>query len=257
MTVPTRVIVQQAYRASRLHGARLGTLDEPEPLHKSASTVEQKIAHMLAAGSLGEQDIAGVEAAVKHQVDHHAYCISIHAAVPVRAHDEDALRDRSTLRHRGKVRDSHNTAHLRSMTTKLFLAGIVSLAAVAAHAATVPLFPSQTHPSGQGFVRVINHSNSDGEVSIRATDDSGMTVGAVILSIVANRTVHIEGVDDGNTTSEVSISLPGGLALTATAQDLESGDSAGWPSGAEIEGALGDGRGKWQFCQIFLSISVG
>ncbi len=225
------------------------------------------------------------------------------------------------------------------MTTKLTLAGIVSLFAVVAHAATIPLFPSQTHPSGQGFVRVINHSNTGGEVTIRATDDSGATVGPVTLSIGANRTVHfnsqdlevgntgkglsegvgsgqgnwwldvsselnieaiaymrtddgfltsmyesvpgignrhrvpvfnpgsnrnqvsqlrlvnpndqsvtvdIEGVDDDNATSEVSISLPGGFALTATAQDLESGVPAEWPSGAEIEGALGDGKGKWQ-----------
>ena len=225
------------------------------------------------------------------------------------------------------------------MTPKLTLAGIVSLFAVVAHAATVPLFPSQTHSSGQGFVRVINHSNSGGEVSIRATDDSGMTFGPVTLSIGANKTVHfnsedleigntgkglsegigsgqgdwwldvsselnieaiaymrtddgfltsmyesvpgignryrvpvfnpgsnreqvsqlrlvnpddqsvtvhIEGVDDDNAASEVSISLPGGLALTATAQDLESGAPAGWPSGAAINGALGDGKGKWQ-----------
>ena len=225
------------------------------------------------------------------------------------------------------------------MGTNLTLAGIVSLFAMVAHTATVPLFPSQTHPSGQGFVRVINYSNWGGEVSIRATDESGMTVGPVKLSIGAGRTVHfnsedlevgntgkglsdgvgagrgdwwldvsselnieviaymrtddgfltsmyesvpgignryrvpvfnpgsnrnqvsqlrlvnpndqsvtvhIEGIDDGNAASEVSISLPGGLALSATAQELESGDPAGWPSGTEIEGALGDGTGKWQ-----------
>ena len=216
---------------------------------------------------------------------------------------------------------------------------ITSLFAVAASAATAPLFPSQTHPSGQGFVRVINHSNRGGEVSIRATDDSGMTVGPVTLSINAGKTVHfnsedlevgntgkglpdgigagqgdwwleisselnieviaymrtadgfltsmfesvpgignrhrvpvfnpgtnrnqvsqlrlvnpsersvmigIEGFDDDSVASEVSISLPPGLALTATAQDLESGSSVGWPPGAAIDGALGDGKGKWQ-----------
>ena len=225
------------------------------------------------------------------------------------------------------------------MATKLSLAVIASLFAVAANAATVPLFPSQSHPSGQGFVRVINHSDWGGEVSIRATDDSGMTVGPVTLSIGAGKTVHfnsedlevgntgkglsdgvgagqgdwwleissalkieaiaymrtadgfltsmfesvpgignrfripvfnpgsnreqvsqlrlvnpgdrsvtvrIEGVDDDGVISEASISLPAGLALTATAQDLESGSSLGWPAGAEIEGTLADGKGKWQ-----------
>lgn len=218
-------------------------------------------------------------------------------------------------------------------------AGFVSLLAVLANADTVPLFPSQDHPSGQGFVRVINHSNSDGALSIRATDDTGMTYGPVTLSIGAGRTVHfnsedlevgnsgkglsngvgagqgdwwleisselnieaiaymrtsdgfltsmfesvpgiggryripvfnpgsnraqvsqlrlvnpgeesvtvrVEGIDDDGVVSEASISLPAGLALTATAQDLESGSPVGWPSGAEIDGALGDGRGKRQ-----------
>ena len=219
------------------------------------------------------------------------------------------------------------------------MAGVASLFAVLAHSATIPLFPSQTHPSGQGFVRVINHSNIGGAVSIRATDDSGMTYGPVTLSIGAGKTVHfnsedlevgntgkglsdgvgagqgdwwleisselnieaiaymrttdgfltsmfesvpgignryripvfnpgsnqnqvsqlrlvnpgdesvtirIEGIDDDGVVSSVTVSLPRGLALTATAQDLEWGSSAGWPPGAGIDGALGDGKGKWQ-----------
>ena len=69
-------------------------------------------------------------------------------------------------------------------------AGIVSLLTILAHAETVPLFPSQAHVSSQGFVRVINHSNGGGAVSIRAMDDSGMTYGPVTLSIGAGRTVH-------------------------------------------------------------------
>ena len=58
--------------------------------------------------------------------------------------------------------------------------------------------------------------------------------------------VHIEGVDDDGVISELSITLPPGLALTATAQDLESGEPTGWPLGAVLEGSLGDGTGKWQ-----------
>ena len=216
---------------------------------------------------------------------------------------------------------------------------VASLFVLVANSATVPLLPSPFHPSGQGFVRVINHSNTGGEVSIRATDDSGMTFGPVTLSIGANKTAHfnsqdlevgntgkglpngvgtgqgnwwlevsselnieaiaymrtadgfltsmfesvpgignryrvpvfnpgsnqeqvsqlrlvnandqsvtirVEGIDDDGVASEVSISLPPGMALAPTAQNLESGNSAGWPPGAEIDGALGDGKGKWQ-----------
>ncbi|MDE0000529.1 MAG: hypothetical protein OXQ89_22525, partial [Rhodospirillaceae bacterium] len=70
------------------------------------------------------------------------------------------------------------------MTKKLRFvpASLVSLLAVIAHSETVPLFPSQDHPSGQGFVRVINHSEIGGPVSIRATVDAGMTYGPVTLS---------------------------------------------------------------------------
>ena len=59
-------------------------------------------------------------------------------------------------------------------------------------------------------------------------------------------TVYVEGVDDDNATSEVSIILPAGLALTATAEELESGEPLAWPTGAELEGSLDDGKGKWQ-----------
>ena len=227
------------------------------------------------------------------------------------------------------------------MQTKRSLvpACIVGLFAVAANSTIVPLFPSQFHPSGQGFVRVINHSDRSGQVSVWATDDAGMAVGPVTLSIGANETahfnskdlevgntgkglsngigsgqgdwwleissslnieaiaymrttdgfltsmfesvpgignrhrvpvfnpgsnpdqvsqlrlvnpgdasviVHVEGVDDDGVISELSIGLPPGLALTATAQDLESGEAMGWPTGAVLEGSLGDGTGKWQ-----------
>ena len=59
-------------------------------------------------------------------------------------------------------------------------------------------------------------------------------------------TIRVEGIDDDGVASVISISLPPGLALAAAAQHLESGNSVGWPPGAEIDGALGDGKGKWQ-----------
>ena len=95
-------------------------------------------------------------------------------------------------------------------------AGIVSLLAILAHVETVPLFPSQDHPSGQGFVRVINQSNSGGAVSIRATDDSGMTYGSVTLSIGAGRTVHFNS------------------------EELEVGNS-----GKGLSNGVGAGQGDW------------
>ena len=69
--------VHQADRARRLHCTCLGPLDEPEPLDEPAAAIGQEVADMLPAGTLREQDIAGVEAAIQHQVDHGEYCIDI------------------------------------------------------------------------------------------------------------------------------------------------------------------------------------
>ena len=225
------------------------------------------------------------------------------------------------------------------MAPRLYVMLIATAFAYGAHSATVPFFPSSLHPSGQGFVRVINHSDQAGEVAIRATDDVGTVFGPITLSIGANETVHfnsndlesgnaskglsvgvgtgvgdwwleissesnveplaymrtgdgfltsmfesvpgigerhrvpvfnpgsnrdqvsklrvvnpgdarteirIDGIDDGGIASRVSVSVTPGLALTVTARDLESGTPTGWPAGAGIEGALGDGEGKWQ-----------
>ena len=107
-----------------------------------------------------------------------------------------------TSRGRGPCQEPGEGVRLCFMTTKLSLAAIASLfAGLAAHSATVPLLPSQTHPSGQGFVRAINHSNTGGEVSIRATDDPGITGGPDTLSIGAGSTVQFnsEDLEVGNT----------------------------------------------------------
>ena len=89
---------------------------------------------------------------------------------------------------------------------------IDSLFAVAANSATVPLFPSQFHPSGQGFVRVINHSDRSGQVSVWATDDFGMSFGPVTLSIGANKTAHFNSKDleVGNTSKGLSNGIGSG-----------------------------------------------
>ncbi len=59
----------------------------------------------------------------------------------------------------------------------------------------VPLFPPAADPFRQGFVRVVNRSDEAGEVSVRASDDSGWDYEAVTLSVGANRTVHFNSDD--------------------------------------------------------------
>ena len=84
---------------------------------------------------------------------------------------------------------------------KTFATIAVAVAAVAANAGAILYFPSASDPDRQGFVRVINHSASGGEVSITATDDSGLVFDAVSLPIEADETVHFNS-DDLETGSE-------------------------------------------------------
>ena len=61
---------------------------------------------------------------------------------------------------------------------------------------TVPLFPAASDPMGrQGFLRVINHSDTAGEVSIDAVDDVGGTYPTSTLALAANQTVHFNSND--------------------------------------------------------------
>ena len=82
----------------------------------------------------------------------------------------------------------------------------------------VPLFPAASDALGrQGFVRVINHSDVAGEVSINALDDTGGTYPTSILALAANQTVHFNS------------------------NDLELGnDDKG------LSGGTGAGEGDWQ-----------
>ena len=60
----------------------------------------------------------------------------------------------------------------------------------------VPLFPAAGDESGrQGFVRVINHSASDGDVSIKAYDETERDYEALNLTIGANEVVHFNSDD--------------------------------------------------------------
>ena len=216
---------------------------------------------------------------------------------------------------------------------------VVAAAMLPLQAATVHYFPSASDPNRQGFVRIINHSSTAGDVSVAATDDSGVSLEAVSLPIAANATVHFNsddleigntskglggvgigqgdwrlrvssdlnvevlayirtndgfltamldevprighrhriatfnpasnvsqvsqlrlvndndvataaqviGIDGTGSRSELSLTVPAGRALWVGSQHLESGIApASWPAEAELDGALGNGVGKWQ-----------
>ena len=60
--------------------------------------------------------------------------------------------------------------------------------------------PPASHPSLQGFVRVINRSNRAGEVAVTATDDAGVAYEPLTLSVAAHAAAHFNSRDleDGN-----------------------------------------------------------
>lgn len=72
---------------------------------------------------------------------------------------------------------------------------VAAAAALGAQSETIPYFPSASDPDLQGFVRVVNHSGEDSEVSIRAIDDSGTTFESITLDIGAGETVHFNSAD--------------------------------------------------------------
>ena len=83
----------------------------------------------------------------------------------------------------------------------------------------IGLFPSSADALGrQGFARIINRSDSDGEVSIVARDDAGTEHGPVTLAIAAGETKHFNS------------------------EDLETGNA-----GKGLDGATGPpGEGAWR-----------
>ena len=91
---------------------------------------------------------------------------------------------------------------------------IQSSAAVSAdsHAHRVPLFPAASDTLRQGFVRVINHTDDAGEVSIEAIDDEANVRGPIALSIDAGQTMHFNSGDleEGNPDKGLSGNAGGG-----------------------------------------------
>ena len=72
--------------------------------------------------------------------------------------------------------------------------------------ALVALIPRASDPVREGFVRVINHSGEEGEVSIEAIDDRGTSAAIVMLTIGANAVAHFNSGDleQGNPTKGLS-----------------------------------------------------
>ena len=91
------------------------------------------------------------------------------------------------------------TGHLTNLSTVPGPAGSGDGGATATH--RIGLFPSAANALGrQGFARVINHSESDGEVSIDAWDGDGQHHGPLTLAIDAGETVHFnsDDLEEGN-----------------------------------------------------------
>ena len=59
----------------------------------------------------------------------------------------------------------------------------------------VPYFPAAGTPGREGFVRIVNRSNRDGEVFVEAVDDAGVRVGPVRIGVGARRAVHFRSRD--------------------------------------------------------------
>ena len=59
----------------------------------------------------------------------------------------------------------------------------------------VPYFPAAGTPGREGFVRIVNRSNADGDVFVEAVDDAGVRVGPVRIRVGARRAVHFNSGD--------------------------------------------------------------
>lgn len=90
---------------------------------------------------------------------------------------------------------------------------------------SIPLFLALDAPQ-QGFIRIINHSDLEGEVKIYGVDDTGARFGPAILSMQALQTVHLNS------------------------SHLEEGTDA-----RTLEGRLGDGTGNWRLL-LYSSLDI-
>ena len=112
----------------------------------------------------------------------------------------------------------------RCLRAGIPLCMVIAIASTAVAASAedhlVPLFPAAPAASDsvrQGFVRIINHGEESGEVSIEAIDDEGGVHGPLTLAIGAGETVHFNS------------------------GDLENGNQ-----NKGLAGSTGSGQGDWR-----------
>ena len=104
------------------------------------------------------------------------------------------LEGESTLRIRGVARGSTTVAV--TATDGGGASASATFGVTVRGPALVPLFPRAGDALGrQGFVRVINRSGAQGQVSVEAIDDSGVSAGTTHLLVPANAAVHFNSDD--------------------------------------------------------------
>ena len=86
------------------------------------------------------------------------------------------------------------TSTIFRVVSALVLSSVVASQGLAARH-TVPLLPAASPTGPEGFVRVVNHSDVPGEVTIDAFDDAGRWFGPVLLSLPAGVTAHFNSDD--------------------------------------------------------------
>ncbi len=99
----------------------------------------------------------------------------------------------------------------------LALCGILCCLPAFAETHDVPLFMAASNDLQQGFVRVINHSDAQGTVEVRAVDDAGHSPPAITIALAPNGVVHFNS------------------------GDLEQGNAA-----KGLSGGIGAGSGDWR-----------
>ncbi len=77
----------------------------------------------------------------------------------------------------------------------VLLAALLATSVGAQQDTTVPLFMSASDPYRQGFVRLINHSNDEGIVRVRAFDDTGRAYRVETIPLTEYQTVHFNSDD--------------------------------------------------------------
>ena len=101
---------------------------------------------------------------------------------------------------------------MKVLPTRLLpLCGVLAVVPGFAETHDVPFFMAAGDGLRQGFARVINHSDAQGTVEVRAVDDSGHSPPAITFALEPNGVVHFNSADleNGNATKGLSGIGPG------------------------------------------------